>query len=80
VGLILELMGHDPGDFDLVPDRAGHDRRYAIDPGKLEAATGWRPELTDFRAGLAATIDWYKANEAWWRPQKAATEAGYGRA
>jgi len=80
VGLILELMGHDPDDFDLVPDRAGHDRRYAIDPSKLEAATDWRPELTDFRAGLASTIDWYKANEAWWHPQKAATEAGYARA
>ena len=48
-----------------VEDRPGHDRRYAMDGSKL-AALGWRPTVT-FEDGLAATVDWYRANEAWWR-------------
>ncbi len=48
-----------------VEDRPGHDRRYAMDGSKL-AALGWRPSTT-FEAGLPATVDWYLANEAWWR-------------
>jgi dTDP-D-glucose 4,6-dehydratase len=43
----------------------------------LREKLGWAPEFADFDAGLAATIDWYRANEAWWRPQKAAAEAKY---
>ena len=77
VELILELMGRDPGDYELVNDRAGHDMRYAIDATKLCQEIGWEPSFTDFRDGLAHTIEWYKNNEAWWRPQKAATEAKY---
>ena len=61
--------------FDWVRDRPGHDRRYVIDSAKLRRELGWRPARTDFAAGLAATIEWYRANEAWWRPVKAATEA-----
>ncbi len=45
----------------FVTDRAGHDRRYAIDPGRIERALGWRP-LIPFRDGLIATIDWYRSN------------------
>lgn len=59
--------------FDWVRDRPGHDRRYAIDSAKLRRELGWRPTRTDF----AATIEWYRDNEAWWRPAKAATEAKY---
>lgn len=77
VELILELMGHDPSDYDHVADRPGHDLRYAIDATKLAAETGWEPWFKDFRAGLAHTIDWYRNNEAWWRPSKAIVEAGY---
>jgi dTDP-glucose 4,6-dehydratase len=77
VELILELMGKDKKDYDHVDDRPGHDLRYAIDSTKLRAELGWRPKYTDFRDGLQQTIDWYKENEAWWRPQKAATEAKY---
>jgi len=77
VEMILELMGHDRSDYDHVNDRPGHDMRYAIDSSKLREETGWAPTYTSFRDGLAATIDWYKNNEAWWRPQKAATEAKY---
>jgi dTDP-glucose 4,6-dehydratase len=77
LGLILELLGH-PGDaFDHVPDRAGHDLRYAIDAGRLRDELGWTPEYTDFRTGLAATIDWYRNNEDWWGPLKAQVEASY---
>ena len=77
VQLILELMGRGQGDYDLVPDRRVHDRRYAIDAAKLRDETGWQPQVTDFRAGLSDVISWYKANEAWWRPDKAVTEARY---
>ena len=74
---ILEAMGKDADDFDWVKDRPGHDRRYAIDSTKLQAELGWRPAHTDFAEGLKATIAWYVANEAWWRPAKTATEARY---
>ena len=51
-----------------VPDRPGHDRRYALDGSKL-ASLGWR-NRTAFADGLAATIDWFQANEPWWRAAK----------
>ena len=75
--MILEAMGKDPEDFDWVADRPGHDRRYAIDSTKLQRELGWRPAHTDFAEGLKQTIDWYVANESWWRPAKEATEARY---
>lgn len=74
---ILKAFGRPEDDFDWVRDRPGHDRRYAIDSSKLRRELGWRPAHNDFAAGLAATIEWYRANEAWWRPAKAATEAKY---
>jgi dTDP-glucose 4,6-dehydratase len=79
VELILELSGLDKDAFDLVSDRPGHDMRYAIDSSKLRAELGWKPRYPSFRDGLAATIDWYRANEAWWRPQKDTTEAKYAQ-
>ncbi|HHW82644.1 MAG TPA: dTDP-glucose 4,6-dehydratase [Actinomycetales bacterium] len=77
VELILELMGHEPDDYEHVADRPGHDLRYAIDNSKLLAETDWRPTFTDLRSGIANTIEWYRNNEPWWRPQKAAVEAKY---
>lgn len=74
---ILELMGKDPQDYNHVTDRPGHDLRYAIDASKIIKELGWRPRYTDFRAGLVDTIKWYQANEDWWKPQKADTEAKY---
>jgi dTDP-glucose 4,6-dehydratase len=50
-----------------VHDRPGHDRRYAVDASKIERELGWRPRET-FDSGLAKTVDWYLANEAWWKP------------
>jgi dTDP-glucose 4,6-dehydratase len=74
---ILAEMGRREDDFDWVKDRPGHDRRYAIDSGKLRRELGWKPKHTDFAAGLRSTIEWYEENEAWWRPAKEATEAKY---
>lgn len=77
VELILKTMGKDTDDYEHVNDRPGHDMRYAIDSAKLRNELGWTPKFTDFEAGLKDTIDWYTANEAWWKPQKQATEEKY---
>jgi len=79
IELILTTMGQDPAAYDHVNDRPGHDLRYAIDASALRDELGWEPRYRNFEAGLAATIDWYRSNEAWWRPMKAATEAKYAR-
>ena len=80
VETILELMGQPADAYDLVTDRPGHDMRYAIDSTKLRTELGWAPQFTDFRAGLEATIAWYRDNEAWWRPKKDAVESKYAEA
>lgn len=77
IELILELMGQPADGYDHVNDRPGHDLRYAIDATKLRQELGWQPEYTNFRDGLAATIDWYRGNQSWWLPQKETTEAAY---
>jgi dTDP-glucose 4,6-dehydratase len=77
VELVLELMGQPVDGYEYVPDRPGHDLRYANDSSKLRTELGWAPRYGDFRAGLADTIDWYRENEWWWKPKKAATEARY---
>ena len=78
VGDINEAFGRGRGDFTHVTDRPGHDRRYAIDPSSM-AGLGWEPCYRDFAAGLAATIDWYRANPGWWGAAFDAAEAGYAR-
>jgi dTDP-glucose 4,6-dehydratase len=77
VELILELMGKDKNDYEHVNDRPGHDLRYAIDATKLQNELGWQPKYSSFHDGLAQTIEWYKNNQEWWKPQKAETEAKY---
>ena len=70
-------MGKDKTSYEHVNDRPGHDQRYAIDNSKLRTELGWAPKYTNLREGLQATIDWYTANEAWWRAEKAVIEAKY---
>jgi dTDP-glucose 4,6-dehydratase len=60
----------------FVEDRPGHDLRYAIDPTRIRAELGWRPSVT-LEEGLGRTVDWYLANEDWWRPLQA--REGVGR-
>jgi dTDP-glucose 4,6-dehydratase len=74
---ILVAMDQPADAFDFVQDRPGHDLRYSNDSGKIRTELGWVPRYGDFADGLAATIDWYRANEWWWKPQKAQTEARY---
>jgi dTDP-glucose 4,6-dehydratase len=65
---ILELLGKSPELIRFVADRPGHDRRYSIDCGKLQAL-GWRP-ATPFETGLERTVSWYRDNPPWWRKIK----------
>ncbi|GMA30627.1 dTDP-glucose 4,6-dehydratase [Litorihabitans aurantiacus] len=77
VRAILQAFGRDADDFDHVADRPGHDLRYAIDASRLREELGWQPQHTSFEDGIAATIAWYRENEAWWRAAKAEVEAKY---
>jgi dTDP-glucose 4,6-dehydratase len=62
----------------FVPDRPGHDFRYAINFGKLKAELGWSPKYS-FETGLFATVQWYLDNRAWWQPLLSAHDAGARR-
>ena len=66
---ILELTGAEPSLVRHVEDRAGHDRRYAIDDSKLRSL-GWSPRHSFGEGGLRATVEWYRDNRAWWEPIK----------
>ena len=67
--LLQELVPQESSYRELitfVTDRPGHDVRYAIDAGKIERELGWTPEET-FETGLRKTVEWYLANETWWK-------------
>jgi len=66
---LLELTGRDESFIQPVDDRKGHDRRYSI-THEMVSALGWHTEHT-LDAGLAATVEWYRANREWWEPLKA---------
>ncbi len=76
---ILDEKRPKPGSYadqiSFVPDRPGHDARYAIDPSRIRQELGWRPSVT-VEQGLERTVQWYLDNEAWWRPLQA--RAGVG--
>jgi dTDP-glucose 4,6-dehydratase len=67
--LVAEKTGRDKESLmhliTFVKDRQGHDRRYAIDPSKMDKELGWKPE-TDFQEGLENTVDWYLSHQPWW--------------
>ena len=69
VNLIVDKLEVSKELITYVDDRLGHDKRYAIDPEKLENELGWKPEYT-FNKGIKETIEWYQQNEDWWRPLK----------
>jgi len=66
--MILELLDKPESLVRSVPDRPGHDRRYAVDASRIQAL-GWAPSH-DFRTALADTVRWYRDREDWWRPLK----------
>jgi len=67
-GMILQSMGLDDSWIEIVPDRKGHDQRYAVDSSKTRAL-GWEP-LRSFEERLEETIAWYSRRQDWWRPLK----------
>lgn len=67
---ILRLMGAGDDMIQRVPDRLGHDRRYAIDSAKLQRELGWRPTRSEWPAALEATVAWYRENRSWWERVK----------
>lgn len=79
VKTIVEALGLNGDRIEYVQDRAGHDKRYAIDSGKLRTELGWTPKHINFLSGLAETIDWYRNNESWWRPLKEKVENQYAK-
>jgi dTDP-glucose 4,6-dehydratase len=74
---IVELTGADPALVRHVADRPGHDRRYSLDSSKLQAL-GWSPQRS-FEDGLGETVEWYRANRAWWEPIKTGEYLDYYR-
>lgn len=69
---LLEIVGAAEERIRYVPDRPGHDRRYAIDPSKIEGELGWRAVRSAWPQGLAETVRWYRGNERWWRRARSA--------
>ena len=67
--LILESMGADESSIKYVEDRKGHDLRYSVDWSKINRELGYKPQVK-FEDGLRETIQWYRDNEAWWKPLK----------
>jgi dTDP-glucose 4,6-dehydratase len=66
---ILEAMGADESSIEYVEDRKGHDLRYSVDWTKINRELGYEPQV-EFEDGLSETIQWYRDNEAWWKPLK----------
>ena len=67
--LLLDEFGLDDSFITHVNDRKGHDRRYSVSYKKIADECGFKPEH-NFEESLNETIDWYRSNEAWWRPLK----------
>ncbi|MCX9079737.1 MAG: dTDP-glucose 4,6-dehydratase [Candidatus Methanoperedens sp.] len=66
---VISILGMDESSITFVPDRPGHDYRYALDVTKIGRDLGWQP-ATDLDTGLRQTVRWYQDHAAWWRPLK----------
>ena len=67
--LLLEAMGADESSIEYVEDRKGHDLRYSVDWTKINKELGYEPQV-NFEDGIIDTIQWYRDNQAWWKPLK----------
>lgn len=67
---LARMMGLEAAPVVAVPDRLGHDRRYAIDPGRIERELGWRPRHS-WEEALGATVEWYRTHRGWWERLRA---------
>ncbi|EST12659.1 dTDP-glucose 4,6-dehydratase [Sporolactobacillus laevolacticus] len=76
VELIVDTLGKSRDLIKHVSDRLGHDRRYAIDPTKIETELGWKPQY-NFDSGIKETIQWYLDHEDWWRKIKSGEYMDY---
>ena len=76
IKLILENLDKPESLIKYVTDRPGHDRRYAIDSGKIQSELGWKPKYT-FETGIAETIQWYLDNREWWEKVKSGEYLDY---
>ena len=65
--LVLKYMGLGEDRIEYVADRPNHDRRYLIEPGKIERELGFKPSV-ELEEGIRQTVEWYQNNESWWRP------------
>ncbi|MFW6309297.1 MAG: dTDP-glucose 4,6-dehydratase [bacterium] len=63
--MILDILNKPKNLIEFVPDRPGHDRRYALDTGKIKNELGWKP-IYDFAEGLSKTVAWYREHQTWW--------------
>jgi len=75
---IAEILGKDENSIEYVNDRPGHDRRYAIDHGKITTELGWKPEVS-LANGLRLTVEWFQANTEWWQNVKSGGYQEYYR-
>jgi dTDP-glucose 4,6-dehydratase len=63
---VITELGLDPAEWiEHIPDRPNHDRRYLIDPRKIETVLGWKPER-HFDTSLGEVVAWYRDNQPWW--------------
>ena len=70
-------MGCGDESIQYVPDRLGHDRRYAIDASKIKRELGWQPTRSAWPAALGATVAWYRDHQDWWQRVKSGAYRAY---
>ncbi|MFO7768884.1 MAG: dTDP-glucose 4,6-dehydratase [bacterium] len=76
VRTLVRVMEADPGLITFVADRPGHDRRYALDVGRLRQEIGWSPSIA-LEEGLEETVRWYQENRDWWEAVKSGAYRDY---